>query len=133
MSILIIYTIENLNVRRKSSFKIPSLLYINEKLSDAVYKLATGPGDVRSRLYSILPKILVLSGHSLPPELKKELNWTKDKLTEKNRTQYGYDQGRTLRRMRNNIGSKIAESIVDLQFRVEELIEEKRKKSIGLI
>jgi hypothetical protein len=107
---------------------MPSLLYINEKLSDAVYKLATGPGDVRSRLYSILPKILILSEHSLPPELKKELNWIQNKLTEKNRTQYGYDLGRTLRTMRNNTGSKIAERIVDLQFRVEELIEEEGKK-----
>ncbi len=105
-----------------------SLLYFNEKLSDAVIELATGPGDVRSRLYSILPKILILSGHSLPPELKKELNWIQDKLTEKDKTQYGYDLGRTLRRMRNNTGSKIAERIVDLQFRVAELRKEERKE-----
>ena len=105
-----------------------SLLYINEKLSDAIIILATGPGDVRSRLYSILPKILILSPFSLPAELKKELNWIQDKLTEKNKTQYGYDRGRTLRRMRNNTGSKIAERIVDLQFRVAELREEERKK-----
>jgi len=48
--------------------------YLNEKLSDAVYILATGPGDVRSRLYSALPKILVLSDYGLPKNLKKTLN-----------------------------------------------------------
>jgi len=105
-----------------------SLLYIDEKLSDAVIKLATEPGDVRSRLRSILPKILILFEPSLPPELKKELNWIQDKLTEKNKTQYGYKIDRTLRIMRNNTGSKIAERIVDLQLRVAELLEEERKK-----
>ena len=99
-----------------------SLLYFNEKLSDAVIELATGPGDVRSRLYSILPKILILSGYSLPPELKKELNWIQDKLTEKNKTQYGYDLGRTLRRMRNNTGSKIAERIVENHLNVSRVM-----------
>ena len=57
-----------------------SLIYVNEKLSDAVITLATAPGDVRSRLSSILPKILFLPGNCLPSELEKELDWIrKDK------------------------------------------------------
>lgn len=116
-------------IRRKSGIKITSLIFINEKLSNVVYELATGTGDVRSRLFSILPKILFLSGHDLPPELEKDLDWIRYKLTEKNKAQYGFNKGRTLRRMRNNTGSKIAERIVDLQFRVQILVELERKQN----
>jgi hypothetical protein len=111
----------------KNQVKKMSFHYLNEKLSDAVYELATGPGDVRSRLFSILPKIILLSGYGLPSELNSQLLWIQNKLTEKNKTDYGYDRGRTLRRMRNSTGSKIAERIVDLQFRIEELIEDEQK------
>ena len=86
-----------------------SLHYLNEKLSDAVYKLATGPGDVRSRLYSILPKIILLSGYGLPSELNRQLLWIQNKLTEKNKTDYGYDRGRTLQRMRNSTGTVVSQ------------------------
>ena len=101
-----------------------SIHYPNEKLSDAVYQLATGAGDVRSRLYSILDKIIILPEYSLPTDLKDELLWIKNKLTEKDKTQYGNDRGRTIRRMKNSTGSKIAERIVDLQSRICDLIEE---------
>lgn len=105
-----------------------SFQYINEKLSDAVYMLATGPGDVRARLFTALPKILVLSSAELPPDLKNDLDWIQKKLTEKNEGPYGYNRGRTLRRMQNITGSKIAKRIVDLQFRVEILLEEELQK-----
>ncbi len=44
-------------------------------------------------------------------------------MTEKNQTEFGYDDGRSLRLMRNSTGSKIAEGIVDLQYKINDLIE----------
>jgi hypothetical protein len=105
-----------------------SLRYLNEKLSDAIYILTTGPGDVRSRLYSALPKLLILSGFCLPSELECDLKWIQQKLTERNKHEYGYDDGRSLRLMRNSTGTKIAERIVRLQWRINDLIEEERNK-----
>jgi hypothetical protein len=104
------------------------LLYINEKLSDALHILATGPGDVRSRLITACPKILFLSGSSLPEKLKEELDWIQKKLTEKNEGPHGYDKFRTLRRMNNSTGSKIASKILNLQCEVDSLIEEYKQK-----
>ena len=105
---------------------MPSLIYINEKLTDAVYRLAVGPGDVRARLISVLPKLLLLIGSDLPAKQKKDLDWIQMKITEKNRSPYGYDDTRSLRRMRNSTGSKIAERIVCLQDEVSMLIESKK-------
>ena len=56
-----------------------SLRYLNEKLSYAISKLTTGPGNVRERLYSVRHNILLLSSDGLPPELKKNLDWIQKK------------------------------------------------------
>ncbi len=52
-----------------------SLIYINEKLADAIYFLSIGEGDARTRLAQIIPKIIFLPVPSFPIELQKEFSW----------------------------------------------------------
>jgi hypothetical protein len=54
---------------------MPSLQYINEKLSDAVYTLAVHEGDARTRLARVIPKIMIHSPSSFPKELQKDFEW----------------------------------------------------------
>jgi hypothetical protein len=55
-------------------------LYALKKLSEAVYKLATGPGDVRDRLYHASSDLLQIVPKSLPDELPHKLKTIMDDL-----------------------------------------------------
>ena len=57
-----------------------SLVYINSKLSDAIYLLTVGEGDARTRLAQVIPKIKVLSTSSFPAELQQDIDWVKSKI-----------------------------------------------------
>ena len=56
--------------------------YAYEKFSRAIYTLATGAGDVRSRLlYVFFDPLLVIQSKQLPEDLREDLIWIKKKIT----------------------------------------------------
>ena len=95
--------------------------YALEKLSDAVEVLATGPGDVRSRLYSAWLSFHTVTERHLPPQLRKDLNWILHQISHKpaRHRLEGTVQG-TLATIRNSTGVKIAKRILHLEQRLRE-------------
>jgi len=56
--------------------------YAYEKFSSAIYILATGAGDVRSRLSdAYLGPLWVIRPEHLPEDLQKDLVWIKKQIT----------------------------------------------------
>jgi hypothetical protein len=100
--------------------------YARQKLSSAVEILATGPGDIRSRLMMAFLECAVLRTIQFPPELQSDWQWIRDQLTKHEpilradgRVRKGSVEV-TLSRMRNHTGSKIAKRIFDLSSRLQE-------------
>ena len=100
--------------------------YALEKLSHAVRILATGEGDVRSRLMSAYEEFHTLREDHFPLELRVDYAWVLNELT-KRKPQSAMDMrewvtdgvvAANLRRMINRTGSRIAEKICDLEYRV---------------
>jgi hypothetical protein len=52
-----------------------SLIYLNSKLSDAIYTLTVHEGDAQTRLAMVLSKLLILPVSSFPRELQKDFKW----------------------------------------------------------
>jgi len=100
-------------------------LYIQEKLSMAVYELAIGKGDICSRLLDAFHELVTLTPENFPPELQEDWNWIYKNLTKKEPTRnskgeviFGSVQN-TLSHIRNSTGSKIASRILDLYYRLD--------------
>ena len=96
--------------------------YALQKLSDAVEVLATGPGDVRSRLYSAWLSFHTVSERHLPAELRRDLNWILHQIS-KTPARNKLDRGSvhaTLATIRNATGVKIAKRILSLEQRLRE-------------
>jgi hypothetical protein len=56
--------------------------YAYEKFSRAIYTLATGAGDVRSRLHDVFfDPLLVIQPKHLPEDLREDFLWIKKKIT----------------------------------------------------
>ena len=99
--------------------------YAREKLGHAVYILAIGEGDVRSRLRRTHRHIRMLGTHNLPVDLHEELQWVKYSMTK-----YGALKDRygpvlnalehTMRRIRNTTGKKIAEKIWSMNLSLQQ-------------
>ena len=87
-------------------------------LSKAMYSLATGRGDVRSRLKVAYCGFWVLDEEDFPEEFRKDWMWIKKQLT---RFEPLYDKRgeikisdaveNTMSRIKNKTGQKIAEKI----------------------
>lgn len=59
----------------------PEYSYASEKFLSAVYTLATGPGDVRSRLlHAWRGSLCVLTPEHLPEKLREDFLWIKHQL-----------------------------------------------------
>ncbi len=97
-----------------------SIFYIQEKLSNAVYVLAVGEGDVRERLVSAFIACITLKPKDFPPEFQKDWEWVLQQLTK-----YGpivRDDGsvfrgsveNTMSRIKRKTGAKIARKIYEL-------------------
>jgi len=102
--------------------------YALEKFTKAVYSLATGPGDVRSRLWDAYMDFHAVREKNIPEQLRKDFDWIMKMLTKRESL---YDEGRakaTLRRMRNQTGVKIAEKIYDFKYKLERFIGEAEKR-----
>lgn len=102
--------------------------YALQKLELAILDLATGPGDIRSRLSSIyISHLHVVNVRDFPDELKEEWNSIIKSLTKKGPV-VGTDGeiftgsvDNTLRLMRNKTGVKIANNILVLRDRLRRL------------
>lgn len=97
-------------------------MYANEKLYDVVYELATGPGDVRSRLRNSLEKIILISENDLPGNLQADFKWVKEMLTRNNRKDVQGSLYDTLRKMQNSTGVEIAKKIVEIEDKLRDII-----------
>jgi len=90
-----------------------------DRFEVAVETLATGPGDIRSRLLSAFISIMVFRDGDLPDEVRKDFAWVVDTLTKKEAQYPG--EGRlhsTLRQMRNSTGSTVAHKIFGIYKRL---------------
>jgi hypothetical protein len=102
-----------------------SLIYLNSKLTDAIYILTVDAGDARTRLAKILPKITILSTSSFPIELQKDFDWVK--LTIKRgagETPSGFPPPYKLTGITNPTASKVIKKILDIQEKIELIIEQ---------
>jgi hypothetical protein len=92
---------------------------VREKLTDAVYRLATREGDVRARLISAHWALSHLTAEELPPELRDEWQRIMNRLTRRGPELY-YGEPfrnavtRTMSTIRNSTGRAIAIDIFGL-------------------
>jgi len=106
--------------------------YALEKLSNAVRILATGEGDVRSRLWPAYLEFHTLQVKDFPPDQQADYDWIMKELTKRKprdqleRLEWANDGSvpANLRRMINRTGSRIARKICDLEYHVQLAHEE---------
>ena len=103
---------------------MPSLQYINSKLSDAIYILTTHSGDARKRLAAALPNLKKLNPDSFPATLIKDYKWVRDTI-ERGRTKVklGFPD-HDLPNIHNSTASKVIMKIVDIQDKIQILFDE---------
>src|ERR1700730_3793779 len=93
-----------------------SLGYSREKLGEAVYILATRPGDVRARLRVAAGPLALVSAKTLPPRLRAEYDaiwWSLTRWSPTGRyARRATSLSATIDKIRNKTGVKIAERIV---------------------
>jgi len=98
---------------------IPELHYAYEKFSQAVYLLAIGPGDVRSRLRKAYIEFSLVPEKAIPEPLVEDYQWIMKKITKHDPIAGESRHIATLERMQNRTGAKIAERICYLTSRLE--------------
>jgi hypothetical protein len=99
--------------------------YAHQLLSRAVDSLATGPGDVRSRLGAAYSTFHPLTPEHFPEPLRTDFEWVMKQLTR--RDPYINHEGHvqkgsvevSLEHMRNSTGVKIAEKLVQLHHAID--------------
>ena len=106
-------------------------IYAHEKLLTALESLATGPGDVRQRLFAAYQTFHPLTQSHFPPHLRKDFAWVLRHLKKrepiydyKGRLQRGSVE-ETLRHIKNVTGSKIASRIYRLYHALDADIRHK--------
>ncbi len=97
--------------------------YAREKLRNAVYLLATGEGDVRSRLRRVYRHIRGVNPGDVPSDMKRDLQWVKNEMVKFGPLvdRYGVvldAHEHTMRRIRNSTGKKIAERIYSMKSKL---------------
>jgi hypothetical protein len=101
--------------------------YIAQKLSAAVYSLATGQGDARSRLEPAFRKFWLIPINDFPSHLqetRKEI----DSLLTRLPSREGFEMADNLQKMKNSTASKIAALIFSLYAGVLEVENAKLKE-----
>jgi hypothetical protein len=105
-------------------------LYAQEKLSAAMLKLAVGEGGVKSRLlWSFDSELCGLTVDFFPDALKDPWRKVVQNLTKSGSRNLNGTSAtirpvtNTLHKMRNATGSKIAENICDLKYRIDAYFE----------
>ena len=113
----------------------PDPFYALGKFGEAVYALATEPGDVRSRLYPAFICLLPVRADDLPPALGQDLEWVTEKLTSK-KSRFPEMEGdllATLRSIRNSTGVKVAKRIVTIESRLRGVLYAERRRGKSVI
>ena len=96
--------------------------YVYGKLSETVYRLAVGEGDVRGRLKWACEVYNSFDSSLLPTELHEKWDWINSELS-KFPPNYGKTaQEITLLKIRNSTGSKVAKAIVSLKSALEQYL-----------
>jgi len=99
--------------------------YTKSELREVIRILATGKHDVRKRLISIAG-IVKLNENDFPPELQKDWTWIIKSMTKKeprylsNGKMLFSSIENTMRNIRNSTGSKIAERIFNLYYKLQD-------------
>ena len=103
---------------------MPSLQYINSKLSDAIYILTTHPGDARKRLAAAFPKLSRLNPNTFPETVKKDYKWVRDTIERgRSKVKLGFPD-HDLPHIHNSTASKVIMKIVDIQDKIQILFDE---------
>ncbi len=92
---------------------MPALDYAIEKFRDAVYDLAIGEGDARSRVGVAYLRFWGIRADEFPEQVRAKRAKI-DKLLTRLSAEDGQIIPENLRRMKNSTASKIAELIVDI-------------------
>jgi hypothetical protein len=98
--------------------------YLIEKFEQALFALATGEGDSRSRLETAYHYFWTILIDDYPKSLRKKRQ-SIDKLLTRLEGREGYVIADNLRKMKNKSASKICAVIVALYF---ELLQEREKR-----
>ena len=108
--------------------------YALGKLGEAVYALATGAGDVRSRLFSAFVFLLPVRADDFPVVLRQDFEWVIEMLTRRKSRypQLKGDLGATLKNMRNSTGVKIAKRIIEIESRLRGILYAERRRRKGV-
>ena len=83
-------------------------LYALEKSEMAVYTLATGPGNLKSRLAPAFSELIRIDASVLPTDLQSDYNWIAESLTRKPASRRAYVQGRCVEGFEGRIGATLA-------------------------
>jgi len=103
---------------------MPSLQYINSKLSDTIYILTTHPGDARKRLAASLPKLKKLNPNTFPERLRKEYKWVRETIERgRSKVKLGFPD-HNLPHIHNSTASKVIMKIIDIQDKIQILFDE---------
>jgi hypothetical protein len=102
-----------------------SLSYLVEKFDQALWELAIGKGDARSRVDPAYHRFWHIPIEDFPPELQPDRK-TIDKLLTRLPGRQGYIIPDNLRAMKNSTAAKIAGIILSLYFRLVELRSNER-------
>ena len=94
---------------------------VNERVHLAVETLATGPGDVRSRLKSAGITLAPLRAREFPEELRKDFEWIMEQLTRYDPVGSEGSIEATMKRIQNSTGEKIAKRLFALYGKVQEV------------
>ena len=91
-----------------------------EKFHQAVWDLATGEGDARSRVDVAFHRFWIIPIEDFPESLRKDRQKITTLLTRLGGSQ-GHIIPENLRRMKNSTAAKIAELILSLYFQLKQL------------
>ncbi len=99
--------------------------YAVAKLGDAIYELARGPGDVRSRLLTAYMCFHPVSQQDFPEHLTADFAWIMNELTKfESPYEWKGDVDHTLTKIRRKTGVRIAERIIRLESELSSYLTE---------
>ena len=93
--------------------------YILEKFTEALYDLATGEGDARSRIGSAYYRFWHMKEEEFPDHIRKKRTDI-DRLLTRLPGREGYIIPDNLAKMKNKTAAKIARLILEIYFELEE-------------
>jgi len=102
---------------------MPSLQYINSKLSDAIYTLTIHEGDARKRIAAVLPKLKILNPNTFPSKLVKDYKWVMETIERGRSKALRNMPDYTLPHIKNSTASKVIAKIVKIQDEIQVLLD----------